>query len=64
MLNAYDWVESSSAFNTLYEDSGLFGIYSTAVHSHVFDMVEVMCTELMRVAHEINADELERARIS
>ena len=30
ILNKYDWAESASSFNAIYNDTAIFGIYGTS----------------------------------
>lgn len=46
VLNQHGWVESCTAFNHSYTDSGLFGISASCNPSRVSQMLEVMCKEL------------------
>ncbi|KAB8343024.1 hypothetical protein FH972_022618 [Carpinus fangiana] len=46
VLNQHGWVESCTAFNHSYTDSGLFGISASCMPGKVSQMLEVMCKEL------------------
>lgn len=46
VLNQHGWVESCTAFNHSYTDSGLFGISASCIPARVNQMLEVMCKEL------------------
>ncbi|KAL1954462.1 hypothetical protein VTO42DRAFT_1138 [Malbranchea cinnamomea] len=46
VLNQYGWVESCTAFNLSYTDSGLFGIAASCSPHRILQMLEVMCKEL------------------
>ena len=45
VLNQYGWVESCTAFNLSYTDSGLFGIAAACSPNRIVQMLEVMCKE-------------------
>lgn len=46
VLNQHGWVESCTAFNLSYTDSGLFGIAASCNPSRISHMLEIMCKEL------------------
>jgi Peptidase M16 inactive domain len=46
VLNQYSWVHSCTAFSSLYNDEGLFGIFITPDSSKVAEAVAVACNEL------------------
>lgn len=61
VLNRYGFVESATAFNAMYNDTGLIGISGAAVPSHAGAMCDVFVNELRSLA--ANApDEEETAR--
>eukprot|EP01135_Chromosphaera_perkinsii_P005925 Nk52_evm11s372 gene=Nk52_evmTU11s372 len=62
VLNRYHWVESISAYNSSYKDSGLFGMYGTCLPDKVPNLMTVMCNEFIRMTHKIDISELERAK--
>ncbi|KAL6070425.1 Mitochondrial-processing peptidase subunit alpha, variant 2 [Balamuthia mandrillaris] len=62
VLNQFHYVDAASAFNTFYEDTGMFGIYAKADHSHLGDMVQVMCLQLAEMAHRLQEEEVTRAK--
>ena len=62
VLNRYHWVESISAYNSSYKDSGLFGIYGTCLPDKVPDLMTVMCNEFIGMTLRIDVSELERAK--
>lgn len=62
VLNRYEWVQSATAFNTAYSDSGLFGIVAQSDPAHAGDLVAVMCRELAGMATTIDDADLARAK--
>lgn len=67
VLNQHAWVESCTAFNHSYTDSGLFGISAACVPAKVSQMLEVMCRELHALTLEggfssLKREEVERAK--
>lgn len=46
VLNQHGWVESCTAFNHSYNDSGLFGIAASCLPTHLAPMLDVICREL------------------
>ncbi|XP_020098682.1 probable mitochondrial-processing peptidase subunit beta, mitochondrial [Ananas comosus] len=54
--------DSMMAFNTNYRDTGLFGIYSTAMPDQLRDLSHVIMEELRRLASEVSETEVTRAR--
>ncbi|KAF1357459.1 hypothetical protein EJ07DRAFT_129062 [Lizonia empirigonia] len=67
VLNQHYWVESCTAFNHSYTDSGLFGIAASCAPSHVAQMLEVMCRELKSLGDEtgyaaLQPGEVQRAK--
>ncbi|XP_058069088.1 probable mitochondrial-processing peptidase subunit beta, mitochondrial isoform X3 [Magnolia sinica] len=57
-----DLAESIMAFNTNYRDTGLFGIYSTAMPDCLPSLSLAIMQELRRMAHQISEAEVMRAR--
>nr|XP_039256029.1 mitochondrial-processing peptidase subunit beta-like [Styela clava] len=53
---------SFQSFNTLYTDTGLWGIYYVTDNANVFDCTVRIQDELMRVCHQISDFEVERAK--
>lgn len=67
VLNQYGWVESCTAFNHSYSDSGLFGISASCEPRSVGSMLDVMCRELGSLAatsgfHMLKPVEVQRAK--
>lgn len=61
VLNQYGWVDNVQSFDSIFTDTGLFGINATCGPSHAGNMVDVLCTELLGMAR-VGAEELERAK--
>lgn len=66
VLNTYSEVQSFTAFSSIYNDSGLFGIHGTSDSGFVSNLVDVACNELISVATpgEVSETELRRAKNS
>jgi processing peptidase subunit alpha len=68
VLNQHYWVESCTAFNHCYTDSGLFGIAASCRPEYANVLLEVVCRELDLVARQdvgqlgVNKVELNRAK--
>ncbi|KAG2179071.1 hypothetical protein INT43_001921 [Umbelopsis isabellina] len=68
VLNQHYWVESCTAFNHCYTDSGLFGIAASCRPEYANVLLEVICRELDLVARQdvghlgVNKVELSRAK--
>ena len=53
---------SYQSFNTLYTDTGLWGIYYVTDNDHVFDCTVRVQDEIMRICRQVTDFEVERAR--
>lgn len=62
VLNQHHWVHNCTAVTSIYNNSGLVGIFATAESSHTEEMIAVLCREMEAVATEITLEELERAK--
>lgn len=63
VLNQHFWVDSAIAFNSLYEDAGLFGIYGSCVPSEAGKLVDVFSEELLKLKNgTLGAEEVSRAK--
>ncbi|OAY84889.1 Mitochondrial-processing peptidase subunit alpha [Ananas comosus] len=62
VLNKYQQVQSFSAFSSVYNDSGLFGIISTTGSNFVEKAVDVATNELLAIATPGQVTELELSR--
>ncbi|KAL1626173.1 Mitochondrial-processing peptidase subunit alpha [Diplodia seriata] len=67
VLNQYGWVESCTAFNHSYSDSGLFGISASCEPRSIGSMLDVMCRELSSLSahagfHALKEGEVQRAK--
>ncbi|GJP75945.1 hypothetical protein CLOP_g6343 [Closterium sp. NIES-67] len=64
VLNQYGMVTSCSAFNSIYNNTGLFGIHATAPSGHAPELVDIMTREFLAVAEPngVSTEELERAK--
>jgi processing peptidase subunit alpha len=56
------WVESAISFNSIFEDSSLFGIYATSAPEAGSQLVDVITHAATAMAGEVNSDELSRAK--
>lgn len=66
VLNCHQEMQSFSAFNSLYNNTGLFGIHATTSSEDVSKAVELAAVELIEVATpgKVNQAELDRAKES
>ncbi|EFJ11431.1 hypothetical protein SELMODRAFT_183257 [Selaginella moellendorffii] len=64
VLNHYDKVQSFTAFNSIYNDTGIFGIHATSTSDFVPNLIDLATDELTTVATggEVTEEELERAK--
>lgn len=49
VLNENHWIESCSAFNSMYNDNGLFGIYGTCEPSNADKLANIMADQLLEL---------------
>ncbi|XP_072965579.1 probable mitochondrial-processing peptidase subunit beta, mitochondrial [Typha angustifolia] len=61
-ISTNNLAESMMAFNTNYRDTGLFGIYSTALPDRLHDLSHAIMEEFKRLAHQVSEEEVVRAR--
>ena len=64
VLNQYGWVESCTAFNLSYTDSGLFGIAASCSPNRIVQMLEVMCKELQALTLESGFSSLQMQEVN
>lgn len=64
VLNRWEQVQSFTAFNSIYNDTGLFGIHATSNGQFVPKLVDLMCEEFTAVASagKVTEAELQRAK--
>lgn len=63
ILSRHGWVSSAVAFNHCYSDSGVFGIHaSCADPANLNNLIEVVGTEVGKMAGPVPAEELNRAK--
>jgi processing peptidase subunit alpha len=62
VLNQYPWMHNCMAVTSIYNTTGLVGIFTSAEAPHAEEAVAVMCRELQAVAADVPAVELERAK--
>ena len=62
VLNQHPWVHNCTAVTSLYNNSGLVGIFASSESSRAEEMVAVLCREMEAVAKEVPVVELERAK--
>jgi len=62
VLNKYGWVEQAQAFNSIFSDSGLFGVYGMARGDAAADLVTVLSEQLKATAGPVSAVELNRSK--
>ncbi|KAK6914806.1 Peptidase M16, C-terminal [Dillenia turbinata] len=66
VLNAYPEIQSFSAFNSIYNNSGIFGIHATTDPTFASKAVEVAARELLEIAtpRKVDLVQLNRAKES
>jgi len=63
VLNRHAWVHNCTAFSSLYNDTGLVGVFATAESAKAADVVSVVAAELTALASApVPAADLERAK--
>jgi processing peptidase subunit alpha len=62
VLNQYSWVHNCTGLSSIYNDTGLVGIFASADSSRTDEMLGVMCREMEAVAKEVPSVELDRAK--
>lgn len=64
VLNRWEQVQSFTAFNSVYNDTGLFGIHATSSGQFVPKLVDLACEEFEAVATpgQVTEAELQRAK--
>jgi processing peptidase subunit alpha len=63
-LNKYEQVQSFTAFNSIYNETGLFGIHAAAGPDFVANLVDIATKEFLSVATpgQVTGAELQRAK--
>ncbi|XP_051223835.1 mitochondrial-processing peptidase subunit alpha [Lolium perenne] len=66
VMMEYDWMQAISAFSSVYDDTGLFGIHLAAPSDRVAEAVDIAIKELTAIARpgEVTEAELKRAKKS
>lgn len=62
VLNKHGWVQNATAFNSCYQDSGLFGICGAAEPRNLPNLVQVLAEQLKGMGKNITDEELSRAK--
>jgi processing peptidase subunit alpha len=62
VLNRWEQVQSFTAFNSIYNDTGLFGIHATSSGDFVNKLVDLACEEV--TPGQVTEAELQRAKNS
>lgn len=64
VLNRWEQVQSFTAFNSVYNDTGLFGIHATSSSPFAPKLVDLVCEEFVAVATsgQVSEAELQRAK--
>jgi processing peptidase subunit alpha len=57
VLSKHNWVETATAFSSIHNDAGLFGLYGTADAENAGKLVDVLGGELASVAGKAPSDE-------
>ncbi|KAK2197000.1 bifunctional Peptidase M16 [Babesia duncani] len=63
VLNQHECVENCMAFNTVYSDTGLFGLYLVAIPNYAGTAVDILVNEFKRM-NTVTQTELDRAKNS
>lgn len=53
---------SMMSFNTIYSDTGLFGVYAVAEPQHLHELSYHILHEMVRLVHEVSDEDVERAK--
>jgi processing peptidase subunit beta len=53
---------SLSTFNTTYKDTGLFGVYTVAEPTKLWELSQHILYEMVRLVHQTSPEEVERAK--
>lgn len=62
MMQRYGFVDSASALNSVFTDSGLFGIFVDGPGGNSQDLLYLAITELHKLKHDIPDEELNRSK--
>lgn len=63
VLSPYPWISSCTSFNHCYADTGLFGIHASCNNpGNINNLIEVVGTQMNKLASPPTAEELERAK--
>ena len=62
VLNQHPWVHNCTAMTSLYNNTGLVGIFASGDSTRAEELLTVLCRELEAVTKEVPAAELERAK--
>lgn len=62
VLNRYHWLNSATALNHAYSDTGLFCIHASSTPNYVKEMIEVIIKELVGMAGSLVDTELARSK--
>lgn len=62
VLNRHHWIHNATAFNHVYNDSGLFCISASAHPASLKELTDVILKELVNVQSDISPEELGRAK--
>lgn len=63
VLNRHHWIQNSAAHNFSYDDTGIFYIHSSSDPSQLKDLVDIIVSETLDIAHgKMEQEELARAK--
>ncbi|EFN54308.1 hypothetical protein CHLNCDRAFT_36005 [Chlorella variabilis] len=62
VLNQHPWMHNCTALNSIYNNTGLVGVFASAESGQAGEMVDVLCKEMLAVAKDVSEAELERAK--
>jgi processing peptidase subunit alpha len=62
VLNQHHWVQNATAINSPYTDTGLFGVFGSAMGGDAPALVQVLADQLAKMAGPVTEEELSRAK--
>ena len=62
VLNQHPWMHNCTALNSIYNSTGLVGVFASAESGHAAEMVDVLCKELLAVGSDVAEGDLARAK--
>ena len=59
-IRSYHWIQHAAAYNHSYADSGIFCIHASCHPTHLRELVEIVCKELVAMEGSVNLVEFNR----